>query len=444
LCYAEESIPALLTEDGATVRYKLPTKAVNIALIALQAIALACLGLWLFPHIAQWHTLDLSIYYNYSLWLLQGATPYRDFSIEYPPFALVPFTLPHLGARPGSLGFGDYVQRFLFINVLFGTLIAQVIDWLATWRIAGRAPWIALALYAALVAVCAPLLPWRYDIFPALLAALALLCVLRDRPAWAGVWAGLGIAAKLYPIVFVPIFGLYYLAGRDWRALLRMLSGCVLAVMLCTLPFLFTAQAALFSFLKYHSLRGLQLESLPAGVIVLLHALGLTPAQLAFNYGALHIASPWSAAILAWLPVAFVALFGLVSAGAWGRFREECAGGGRVAPETLIAYLFAALLAFMVTNKVFSPQYIIWLLPFAPLLRPRQGLLVLAIAAITIFLFPYNYNELMAMQRLPVVLLNVRNLLVLALFGWLLIERAPASARSVVPWLVVGQPQVAR
>src|SRR5581483_4613295 len=149
-------------------------------------------------------------------------------------------------------------------------------------------------------------------------------------------------------------------------------------------------------------------------------------AQLAFNYGALHIASPWSAAILAWLPVAFLALFGLVSAGAWGRFREEYAAGGRVAPETLIAYLFAALLAFIATNKVFSPQYIIWLLPFAPLLRPRQALLVLAIAAITIFLFPYNYNELMAMQWQPVVLLNVRNLLVVLLFGWQLIERAPA------------------
>jgi hypothetical protein len=207
---------------------------------------------------------------------------------------------------------------------------------------------------------------------------------------------------------------------------------------------LFAAQAALFSFLKYHSLRGLQLESLPAGMIVLAHTLGLTPAQLEFNYGALHVASPWSGPVLAWLPVAFVGLFGLVSAGAWGRFREEYAASGHVAPETLAAYLFAALLAFIATNKVFSPQYIIWLLPFAPLLRPRQGLFVLAIAAITIFLFPYNYNELMAMQRLPVVLLNLRNLFVALLLGWLLIERAPASARSVVPWLVVGRPQVAR
>lgn len=426
------------------MRDESPARTVNIVLIALQATALACLSLLLFPAIAQWHSLDLSIYYTYSLRLLEGATPYRDFPIEYPPLALVPFALPRLGAPIGSLDFGAYVQRFLFVNVLFSTVIALAIDWVAARRLFGRAPWLALALYAALVVICAPVLPWRYDTFPALLTALALICVLRARPAWAGVWVGLGIAAKLYPVVFISIFGLYYLAGRDWRALLRMVSGCVLAVMLSVLPFLFAAQAALFSFLKYHSLRGLQLESLPAGAIVLAHDLGLTPAQLVFNYGALHVDSPWSGPFLVWLPVVFVALFGIVSASAWGRFREEHAASGQVAPETLIAYLFAVLLAFVATNKVFSPQYIIWLLPFAPLLRLRQALLVLAIAAITIFLFPYHYNELMAMQRLPVVLLNLRNLLVALLLGWLLIERAPASARSVVPWLVIGRPQAAQ
>ena len=54
------------------------------------------------------------------------------------------------------------------------------------------------------------------------------------------------------------------------------------------------------------------------------------------------------------------------------------------------------------------------------------------------------YDQLLAMQPLPVVLLNLRNLLVLLLLGWLLLEHAPASARSVVPWLVVRRPQVAR
>jgi hypothetical protein len=142
------------------------------------------------------------------------------------------------------------------------------------------------------------------------------------------------------------------------------------------------------------------------------------------------------------LPFVFIAVFGVVALSAWGRFREESAASVHRRPlaETLVAYVFVALLAFIITNKVFSPQYIIWLLPFAPLLRPRQTLLFLAIAVLTITVFPFDYNQLLAMQRLPVVLLNLRNLLVIVLLGWLVVERAPASASSMLPWRLAGRP----
>jgi hypothetical protein len=226
-----------------------------------------------------------------------------------------------------------------------------------------------------------------------------------------------------------------------------MALGSAVAVLLALLPFLFTftTPAQILSFLSYHSLRGLQVESLPAGLIMLAFRSKLTTAEIAFNYGALHIASPWSPVMLILLPFAFVAVFSVVVVSAWGRFREECAASAsrRASAETLVAYVFAALLAFIATNKVFSPQYIIWLLPFAPLLRPRQALLFLAIAVLTITVFPFDYNQLLAMQKLPVVLLNVRNLLVIVLLGWLVVERAPASAGSILPWRLAGH-QVVR
>ncbi len=426
------------------VRYRQAAKVVTISFIALQAIAVTFASLMFFPLVAQWHTLDLSLYYNDSRNLLQGLIPYRDFAIEYPPLALLPFTLPHLAALQQPLRFSDYIQAFLIENVLFSTLIALALAWMTEQRAILRPPGLTLALYALFVALSAPLLPWRYDLFPALLTILAFVSVLRGRPAWAGFWGGLGIAAKLYPLVLLPIFGLYYLAGRQYRGLIRMILGSALAVLLTLLPFLFafTAPAQLFSFLSYHSLRGLQIESLPAGAIVLAHTLGLTPAKLEFNYGALHLVSPWANAALAWLPWMFVVVLSVVAVSAWGRFREECAAdSGRASAETLAAYIFAALLAFIVTNKVFSPQYIIWLLPFAPLLRPPQALVFLAIVVMTIILFPFTYDRLLAMQGLPVVVLNLRNLLVIVLLGWLVIERAPASARSILPWrLVARQP----
>lgn len=399
-----------------------------IGLLAFQLIVLLTVVLVTLPGIAQWHALDLSIYYQDSLQLLLGRVPYRDFALEYPPLALLPFVLPRLVTFGVRIDFIGYVWLFLIENALFSTLIALVIT-----QIRGlRAAWPALALYALLVAVIAPLLPWRYDLFPALLTALALLCIVRQRPGWAGIWLGLGVAAKLYPAVLLLIFGTYYLAGKNRPALLRLGLGSAGALMVTLLPFVLIAPGPLLSFLHYHQLRGLQLESLPAGVLVLAHVLGLTPTRLEFNYGALHIASPLAGAVLSWLPVAFILIFGGVLVSGLVCFREEQAEHGRVTNASLVAYSVAALLAFIITNKVFSPQYIVWLLPFAPLLRLRQAGALLAICALTIVLFPFNYDHLLAMEVLPVLLLNLRNLLTVALLGWLLFDYAPSSWRAAL------------
>jgi uncharacterized membrane protein len=405
-----------------------------IGLLAFQLIALLTVVLVTLPGIAQWHALDLSIYYQDSLQLLRGQLPYRDFALEYPPLALLPFTLPRLVTFGVRIDFTGYVWLFLIENAIFSTLIGLMIAQIRGLRAVGR----ALALYTLLVAVSAPLLPWRYDLFPALLTALALLCLLRQRPGWAGIWLGLGIAAKLYPAVLLLIFGAYYLAGKNRSALLRLALGSACALAVTLLPFVLIAPEPLLSFLRYHQLRGLQLESLPAGAIVLAHVLGLIPARLEFNYGALHVASPLAGAVLSWLPVVFVVAFGAVLVSGLARFREEHAAEGRVTIDSLVVYSVAALLAFIITNKVFSPQYIIWLLPFAPLLRLRQAGAVLAICALTIVLFPFNYDHLLGMELLPVLLLNLRNLLTAALLGWLLVDRAPSSWRAALGWPVLA------
>lgn len=405
---------------------------VVIGLLAAQLIVLLAVVSVTLPGIAQWHALDLSIYYQDSRQLWNGRVPYRDFALEYPPLALLPFALPRLATFGQPINFIGYVWLFLIENAIFSTLIALTIAQIRGLWAAGP----ALALYTLLVAVSAPLLPWRYDLFPALLTVLALLCVLRQRPGWAGIWLGLGVAAKLYPVVLLLVFGAYYLAEKNRPALLRLALGSAGALAATLLPFVLIAPGPLLSFLRYHQLRGLQLESLPAGVIVLAHVLGRIPAQLAFNYGALHVDSPPAGAVLRWLPVVVAATFAVMLAGCWACFREEQAADGRVTSESLIAYAVAALLAFIVTNKVFSPQYVIWLLPFAPLLRLRQGGALLAILALTITLFPFNYDHLLNMELLPVLLLNGRNLLAVALLIWLLADRAPSSWRVMLRWPV--------
>lgn len=405
-----------------------------IGLLASQLIGLLAVVVLTLPSVARWHALDLSIYYQDSLQLLRGQLPYRDFALEYPPLALLPFALPRLVTFGQPINFIGYVWLFLIQNAIFSTLIALTIGQICGRRAAGP----ALAFYALLVVVSAPLLPWRYDLFPALLTVLALLCLVRQRPGWAGIWLGLGVAAKLYPVVLLLVFGAYYLAGKNRPALLWLLLGGAGALAATLLPFVLLAPGPLLSFLRYHQLRGLQLESLPAGAIVLAHVLGLTPARLEFNYGALHVAAPIAGAVLSWLPILFVLLFGFVLASCVARFREEQAADGSVTSASLVAYSVAALLAFILTNKVFSPQYLIWLLPFAALLRLRQAGMLLLICAITIVLFPFDYDHLLNMELLPVLLLNLRNLLAVVLLVWLLVDRAPSSWRSALGWPAVA------
>lgn len=378
------------------------------------------------PLVYQWHARDLQIYYESGLKLLQGSFPYRDFPLEYPPLALLPFALPWLLALGRALGPQSYQWLFMIQNALYSTLIALSLARVtALGRMEQEAP-AALAVYASLVIVSAPLLPWRYDLFPALLTMLALLSALAGRPVLAGVWIGLGGAAKLYPIVLLPIFCAYYFAGKARGALARLVLGCAAAIAAIALPFLLIDPPGLLAFLSYHELRGIQLESLPSGVILLAQALGLARVELVFNYGALHLVSPLADAALRWQPLVLILVFGVVYASGLGRFRHEFATSGAVADASLAAYATMALLAFIVTNKVFSAQYIIWLLPFAPLLRPRQAGLAAAVFVLTLIIFPFDYTDLLAMRVVPVLLLNLRNVLAVALLSWLLVEHLPA------------------
>ena len=83
------------------------------------------------------------------------------------------------------------------------------------------------------------------------------------------------------------------------------------------------------------------------------------------------------------------------------------------------------LLAFILTNKVFSPQYLLWLGPLFALaygFRPRLAPAVLALllaSALTQAIFPVFYRQLKELRAPLIVLLNLRNLILVALLAWL-------------------------
>jgi uncharacterized membrane protein len=317
----------------------------------------------------------------------------------------------------------------LIQSVVLSTAIALALAWLVVRWWPERQAMTVLALYATFVVVGAPLLPWRYDLLPALLTLLALLGVATGRPIPAGLCLGLGIAAKLYPAVLLPVFGLYYLIQRQYARLIRLVITCTGVVLAAFLPFALLDPAWLAS-LGYYGVRGLQIETLPGGVLLLANALGLARTGVTSAVGAYQLVSPIADGIVRWQPIMLAIAFGAVLLSTVRRFRQDYARGQAISIESLVMSAALALMVFIATNKVFSAQHMVWLLPLAPLLRVPQAALLLAAWALTNLLFPWHYEDLTDGRLFPVLILNLRNLVVAVLIVWLLVEPFPLLRRA--------------
>jgi hypothetical protein len=138
------------------------------------------------------------------------------------------------------------------------------------------------------------------------------------------------------------------------------------------------------------------------------------PVPWVFDHTAFHLDPAWSRlATPLVMPIQAAALF-LV---AW-RYGQSGLRDG-------VRYAGAAILAFVITGKVLSPQYMTWLLPFAVVLegdvgRRSRWLLFLACLCTTL-IYPWGALALILNSNLGgILILNYRNGLLLGLlFLWL-------------------------
>ena len=282
--------------------------------------------------------------------LLQGNTPYLDSGdypvLEYPVLTGWFLELERrltalLGGLQGT-GLTDQQQldstlRFVDVNtVLLGGLFLVAV-WAQVATVPTR-PWDAMMLAAAPTVAAAALVNW--DLLAVALTSCAMLAWSRKHPALAGVLLGLGMAAKLYPALLLgPLLLLCLRSGR-MRAFGQTLAAFVVAWLVVNLPALVLAPDAWLSFWTFNSDRGGDF-----GSIWYVFALA--------GHGVPHL-NVISAGLFALLCLLIAVL--ILVAPRRPRF-------GAVA--------FLVLAAFLMTNKVYSPQYVLWLLPFVVLARPR-------------------------------------------------------------------------
>jgi len=379
---------------------------------------------------------DLILYFDYANYVNDGTMPYREFQMEYPPLAMVPILLAFYAAGAGS--FNAFEAAF----ALEMLLLALVGGWLV-WRLLERVlPEISererhwrLAAYVAAWPLLGQIVTTRFDPLPTVLtvAAIALWLDRRERSAW--VVLAIGVAVKLFPVVVAPLFAIDLLARRGWLASLKSGAFFCAACIVGFLPGLLLSPSGLRRALTYHSERGTQVESLYANGLLLLNQMTGFAVDTAHAFGSFEAISAWTdelKPISALLQIAALAMIYVTFF--WLRTRPGVDVTGWRG-QILIASTLV-LTAFIVAGKVFSPQYLIWLMPLIPLLPGRSGRAAIGVflcaLLLTQLLFPYAYDALLDRQTIGIALLTARNALMLALIGLLVESLMSHTSRARV------------
>ena len=349
----------------------------------------------------------LTIYHHAGEALLRGEIPYRNFFIEYPPGSLLAFVPPALFTSNKI----DYTGLFA-IEMALVVVAALVLTALVARRLWGPWAYVIPALtFTAAALLLFNLILARYDAVVTLTLALSALCVaLGGRYvllAYASL--GFGAAAKLVPtLATLPLATLRRGAASGYVAFFT-----VLAIFFAP-PLLLAGDGFIKSF-TYQANRGLQVESLAASVLLKLGWVSRTT----FDYGAIEVRGR-GVEFASSLSFPLTGVLLLITA--LMMYREYRLG--RLGVEQYPRYAAALILAYILGSKVLSPQYMLWLLPLAPLAGRRFvriGISAVFLAACgTTRLVLIHYRDLVYLRFPGPDLLLARNLLLILL--WVLLR----------------------
>jgi len=274
--------------------------------------------------------------------LSAGKVPYVGHKVEYPVLIGGAMQVAAWLVR----GVSPVIQGREFFDLTVVLLAAcALVGVLATARAAGPdRRWQALLVALSPAFILNAFVNW--DLIAMALTALGIAAWASRRTVWAGVWLGLGVAAKFYPlVVFGPLLLLCLRTGkmREFGKTLAVAAAAWLAV---DLPVMIAAPSGWAWFYVFSKGRGADW-----GSIWYLFEHYNTPVLGNYRLGQLNL---MSAAFFA-VALAAIALLAL-AAPRRPRLPQLC---------------FLVLAAFLMTNKVWSPQYVIWLVPLAVLARPR-------------------------------------------------------------------------
>jgi len=335
---------------------------------------------------------DVKLYAEWSSLLVTGRFPIGDDMWQYPPGAGIVFALAALlGSNP--------VAAFAIIA------LACDLATLAVLALAGRRRRVGLdAAWAWVIGalLVGPVWLARFDVVPTLAAVVAL--VLVARPVWSGAAAAAGTLLKVWPGIM--------LIALPRRSLPRGILGFVIMSAAILGSVLLWSTGGV-SFLGEQGARGLQVESVGALPFMVWNVFSEVPTE--FRFGAMEV----DVAVTIPLGLA-ITLAGFAVLGVLGILRLL----GRLETLAPADVALVALLVSIVTSRVLSPQYSVWVVGVAAVtfLDPESRLrrvvwLLVPSILVTQVIYPYGYGSFLNGDWWAVLLQVVRVGLLVAATG---------------------------
>jgi hypothetical protein len=303
-----------------------------------------------------------------------STSPLHALPHEYPLLAIIPFTL---------VAFVSTKWYFVAFAMMMACVAGAVYFLLKRHKSTGAA--LAFAFYLVIGSWATALA--RFDLIPAALTIGTVILAERAKWRWAFALLALATLLKFYALVLIlPIFIAQQrqFGGSKWYARRRW-DGITMFVFVCMVVTAFSLVLSVdgtLGPLSYFSYRPIQVESFPAGVLWIASFIGYS---LGFDYsfGSGNVLSPVSSQVSLAFTLCFI--LGLLAI-YWLQWR------GRL---SLALTCLLTLLVVIVTGKVFSPQYLIWVTPFVAYVGKSNWKWLVSwgsVGLLTTFIYPHIYT----------------------------------------------------
>ncbi len=388
-------------------------------------------------------------FFQYAQWFSQGSLPYRNFPVEYPPLGIALIVLPglvHVGPLTELLYGTSFALEMLALDLLTLFLVIRFARKLIPGDSTGLYSGL---LYTGFVAASGAIAQ-KFDLVAGTFCLVAVVALMQRRDGLAWVMLVLATLTKGFPLALAPLFILYRLMeGRaGYRSLYEGLRAAVISSVVLAVPLVLMAGIQpLVQAVIYHVDRGIEIESMYAGLLLLGGRLFgfatssyANPADLSQD-----IHSPLDAVVGPLAVPLGVILIGFL----YWQFYRALKARPEERETALVRTTLLVMFAFMITFRAFPGHYLLAILPLAALVRfqgRRQAIFVCTLLGALLLgqLETVVWQPLLDGAWVGILALVLRNGAILASFGVLLggtMQRIALSVKPADPALVKPLPK---